>query len=46
MLTNKEIALIREELSTAKNPLFLYDSDADYWLPFFCFTASIARVRE
>ena len=29
MLTNKEIALIREELSTAKNPLFLYDSDAD-----------------
>lgn len=29
MLTDKEIVLLREELSTAKNPLFFYDSDAD-----------------
>ncbi len=29
MLTNKEIEFIREELTTAKNPLFIYDDDPD-----------------
>jgi len=29
MLTTAQIALLQEELRTAKNPLFLYDSDAD-----------------
>lgn len=29
MLTNKEVKFLREELVTAKNPLFFYDADAD-----------------
>ena len=29
MLTDQEVALLREELATAKNPLFLYDGDGD-----------------
>src|SRR3989344_1239408 len=29
MLTSPEIALLQEELRTAKNPLFFYDADAD-----------------
>lgn len=29
MLSPKQIALLREELTTAKNPLFVYDSDRD-----------------
>lgn len=29
MLTDKQVAFLREELATAKNPLFFYDGDAD-----------------
>ncbi|PIN75453.1 hypothetical protein COV17_03880 [Candidatus Woesearchaeota archaeon CG10_big_fil_rev_8_21_14_0_10_36_11] len=29
MLTEKQVKFIREELATAKNPLFFYDDDAD-----------------
>jgi len=29
MLSNEEIELLRKELETAKNPLFLYDADGD-----------------
>jgi single-stranded DNA-specific DHH superfamily exonuclease len=29
MLTEKQVALLKEELSTSKNPLFFYDSDGD-----------------
>lgn len=29
MLTDKQIAFLREELKTAKNPLFIHDDDAD-----------------
>lgn len=29
MLTDTQVAFLREELATAKNPLFLYDDDAD-----------------
>ncbi|MEK6905145.1 MAG: hypothetical protein AABX24_01965, partial [Nanoarchaeota archaeon] len=29
MLNPTQVALLQEELKTAKNPLFLYDSDAD-----------------
>src|SRR3990167_493817 len=29
MLTPKEVQFVREELASAKNPLFLYDGDAD-----------------
>ena len=29
MLTEKEVKLLREELATAKNPLFFYDGDGD-----------------
>ena len=29
MLTKKQITFLREELATAKNPLFFYDSDGD-----------------
>ncbi len=29
MLTDSEVHLLREELATAKNPLFLYDGDGD-----------------
>ncbi len=29
MLTTQQIAFLREELATAKNPLFFYDDDAD-----------------
>lgn len=29
MLTASQVALLQEELKTAKNPLFLYDADAD-----------------
>ena len=29
MLTEKQITLLREELATAKNPLFIYDGDGD-----------------
>ena len=29
MLTDKDVALLREELATAQNPLFFYDGDGD-----------------
>ncbi len=29
MLTDKQVTFLREELATAKNPLFFYDGDAD-----------------
>ena len=29
MLTPKEVQFVREELASAKNPLFFYDDDAD-----------------
>ncbi|MDP3733656.1 MAG: DHH family phosphoesterase, partial [Nanoarchaeota archaeon] len=29
MLTDKDVALLRQELQTAKNPLFIHDDDAD-----------------
>ena len=29
MLTEKQVALLRDELATAKNPLFFYDGDGD-----------------
>ena len=29
MLTTKQIKFLREELATAKNPIFFYDADGD-----------------
>ena len=42
MLTDQEVALLREELATAKNPLFLYDGDGD-GLTSFLFLYKIHR---
>ena len=37
MLTAKQIKFIREELATAKNPLFFYDDDPDGLCSFLLF---------